>query len=402
MSDLKKQLYREVEIKNALRVDGISADPRIFKNLDLGGKYQEQIHSLSERDHETHVGFDFPAGFSSPNGFYIGFRWDRRSPYSLEYDGGRYYLAHQGEELFPVEFFERPKWYSLRTSDGTEMSHVATYNQEGCLGIAYSNECSLKEQNLDCLFCNINATKDTYAEKEGLNWKNPKQIGETVAAAFKEGARKVNLTGGFVPERREIDYYLDVAEAIIEHTGQKSFNGTAVIGAPLDLGVIDKYKEAGWQNIALNIEIWDKNIFQAIAPGKVIHCGGWDHWVKALEYAAQVFGRGHVRSNIVAGIEPKQSILEGVEYLASKGVVCFANPWQPNPGSALEGHRSPDANWHFDLSKKVAAIYRKAGFTYKNLYDVAGAPVSIPHDIYKIEDELLPVFKNQKVEAQVS
>ena len=109
----------------------------------------------------------------------------------------------------------------------------------------------------------------------------------------------------------------------------------------------------------------------------------------------QVFGRGKVRSNIVAGIEPKDTTLEGIEYLASKGVVCFATSWNPNPGSALEGHRAPEPQWHLDLYKKIAGIFRKNGFTYDDIYDTSSSGVSIIHDIYRIEDENLPVFKSQ-------
>lgn len=395
MSELKKQLYKEVELKNAVSVEGVSVNPIIFKHLDLGGKYQEQIHTLFEMDHEPHVGIEFPVGFESPGGFKIPFRWDRRSRYSIEYDDRNYYLADKGEKLFDIEFLKRPDYYNLKTSDGMEMSHVATYNQEGAIFVAYSNECFLKEKGQDCLFCNINATKDTYAEKEGIFWKYPKQIGETAAAAYKEGAKHITISGGFIPERREVDYYFDVAESIRDYTGLDDFNGTAVIGAPLDLGVIEKYKELGYRTIAMNIEIWDKNIYNTICPGKREHCGGWDHWVKALEYAVDVFGHGRVRSNIVAGIEPKQSTLDGVEYLASKGVICLAGAWCPNPGSALEGHRSPEPEWHWDMAKKVAGIFRKAGFTYDQLFDASAAPTTLCHDIYKIEDERLPIFDKQ-------
>ena len=125
-----------------------------------------------------------------------------------------------------------------------------------------------------------------------------------MAKAYELGAKHVNLTGGFVPERREVDYYLDVADAIREHTGLEDFNGTAVIGAPRDLKVIDKYKEAGFRTLAINIECWDKNYFNTICPGKVSHCGTWEHWIEAIEYASSVFGFGKVRSGIVGGIEP--------------------------------------------------------------------------------------------------
>ncbi len=395
MSTLKETLYRELELKIITGVEGINFDPRIFQHLDLGGRFQEEVHCLFEADHETHVGIKFPVGFYSPHGLTYFLKWDRRSPYTFIYEKGTYYLADNGKVIFPIEFIERPRYYSQTTADGTPMSNLAIYTQDGALLVAYSNECALKDQDHDCKFCNINATKDTYGEIEGIGWKYPNQIGETVGAAYRDGARHVTITGGFVAERREVEYYLDVADSIKEHTGLDDFNGTAVIGAPHDLGIIDKYKEAGYRTIASNIEIWDKNIFKAICPGKDQQCGGWEHWVKALEYEVEVFGKGKVRSNIVAGIEPKDSTLEGIEYLASKGVVCFATSWNPNPGSALEGHRSPEPAWHFDLYKKTAAIHRKYGFTYEELYDCYAAPITIIHDIYRIEDETLPVFKGQ-------
>ncbi|HWR30447.1 MAG TPA: radical SAM protein [Negativicutes bacterium] len=386
MSESTKQLYRELEIKNNVIVEGISVDPAIFSHLDFTRKVQKQIHILFEMDHDSHVGTDFPFGFSTPTGLNIQFRWDARSPYSIRLRSGQYALFFEEEELFPITFLDRPAYYDLQTTDGEAMSQVAIYRRKGALFVAYSNECFLKEKGQDCLFCNINATKDIYGEVEGISWKTPRQIGETVAAAYKNGARHITISGGFIPERREVDYYFDVAESIQELTGRSDFNGTAVIGAPLDLEVIDRYKEVGYRTIGMNIEVWNKHMFNAICPGKAVHCGGWDHWVNALEYAVKVFGFGRVRSNIVSGIETKQSMLEGIEYLAGKGVICFPEAWCPNPGSALEGHRSPEPGWHYDVALKTAAIFRKAGFTYDQLYDCYASPDSLVHDIYRIED----------------
>lgn len=401
MSDLKKKLYKELELRNSINVEGINVDPAIFKHLDFD-VYAKQIHGMFERDRETHAGIDFPTGFHSQEGFRAGFKWDRSSPYSIQYENGKYYLLFRGDELFEIEFSKRPnsKYHYSKASDGTWLNRIASFNKgAGTLFVTYSNECSLKDKGLDCKFCNINATKNTYSEQDGIKWKNSKQIGEAAAAGYAEGGRHITISGGFIPERREVDYYVDVAESIKEHTGLEDFNGTAVIGAPLDLGVIDRYKEVGYRTMAMNLEIWNKNIYKAICPGKDAQCGGWDHWVKALEYAAQVFGFGRVRSNIVGGIETKESTLEGVEYLASKGVVATVSAWNPNPGSQLQGHRSPEPAWHFDMAKKVATIHRKAGFTFEQLYDCTPSPGSLVHEIYKIEDELLPVFRKPAVAA---
>ncbi|NTV01552.1 MAG: radical SAM protein [Chlorobiaceae bacterium] len=403
MSTIKEALYRELELKIATAVEGVNFDPLIFRTLDLGDTYQEEVHCLFETDHEHHVGIEFPAWFLSPHGLTYLLKWDRRSQYSFILEYGVYYLAYKGEVIFPVEFTKRPRYYGLKTSDGVRMNTLAIYNQDGAIQTAYSNECAFKEQGRDCKFCNINATSRAYGEAEGIGWKYPHQIGETVAAAYKlDGARHFTLTGGFVAERREVEYYLDVADAIREHTGLYDFNGTAVIGAPLDLSIIEKYKEAGFRTIATNIEIWDKHIFRAICPGKDLESGGWEHWVKTLEYEAEVFGRGKVRSNIVAGIEPKDSTLEGVEYLASKGVICFATSWNPNPGSALEGHRTPEPEWHIDLYKKVASIFRRHGYTFDEIYDCYAAPITPIHDIYRIEDESLPIFSKKADAVEVA
>lgn len=393
IQELKQQLYKEIELKSRIIVHGIKVNPTIFKHLELGEKVQEQIHGLFEMDHKEHAGVAFPCSFTSPSGIHYSFTWDPDSTITIEYVDNQYILYERGEEKFPITFTERPKYYGLHTSDQVEMSHVASFNPTKTVGVAYSNECALKDKGLDCLFCNANATKNTYADIENIKWKNPKQIAETVKAAYElDGGLHVNITGGFIPERREVDYYIDVAEAIQEELGQKDFNGTAVIGAPEDLSVIDKYKEAGYRTLAIQIEIWDKNIFKTICPGKEKECGGWQHWVDALEYAVKVFGFGKVRTGFVAGIEPKEKTLEGVEYLAKRGILSLTNAWNPNPGSKLEGHRTPSPEWHFDLAKKTYAIFKQVGFTYEQYFDVSPSADFLVHDLYRIDEERLPIF----------
>lgn len=400
MSNKKDVLHKELKLKTEVEVDGINFKPSVFKDLALGTEYMEQVHTGFEMDRLPHVGINYPVGFYLPNGLFSYLRWSPESSFDIRKQGLGYVLLKNKKEVAEIDFIKRPGYYALKTSDGEPMSHVANFIPDGCLIVCYSNECSLKEKGKDCLFCNINTTADTYSEAEGIFWKTPKQIGEAIAAGFKEGiGDHVTITGGFVPERREVEYYFDVGEEIKKHTGLEDFNGTAVIGAPLDFSVIEKYKEIGYRTIAMNLEIWDKNIWKTICPGKDEVCGGWDNWVKALEYSVKVFGHGRVRSNFVAGIEPKKTILEGVEYLASKGVVNQAGAWCPNPGSDLEGHRTPEPEWHLDLNYRIADIFRKYGFTYKQLYDCSPGSSFLTHDIYKIEEGFFD--KGQEAPVQI-
>jgi hypothetical protein len=243
------------------------------------------------------------------------------------------------------------------------------------------------------LFCNINYNGKLYTEKYGPYWKNPKQIAEAAKSAFDLGlADHINITGGVIAERRELDYYVDAAEEIKNALKVDKFNGTAVVAAPLDFNNIHKFKEAGFRTTAMNLELWDKDFYRAVCPGKANNSGGWEHWVKALEYAVGVFGWGRVRSNFVAGIEPKAKTLAGFEYLGSKGVVFSFNIWAPNVGSDFEGHRSPDTAWYVDLATKAAAIWKKNGFTYDQIHDATAGDQRLPNDIYRIENEVFPIF----------
>jgi uncharacterized radical SAM superfamily protein len=320
--------------------------------------------------------------------------YKENAPFHLEYENGKYFLHEGKQRIDEVTFSEKPKFFNKLTSDGVNMNTIAQEVGKTKITVAYSNECALKDKGLDCKFCNINATKSRFAELQGIEWKTAKQIAETVQEAYKEGYQRINITGGFIPERREVEYYIDVAESIRDLTGLEDFGGTACVGAPADLDVIEKYKEAGYSAISTNMEIWDENIFKTICPGKDQICGGRQNWINALKHEVEVFGKGNVRSFFVAGIEPKSTLLEGIEYLASIGVVAIPLHWIPNPGSELEGHRAPVADWYLDLDLKTYNILKKNGLTHLDFYRSANIENSIFDYLYDLDGDILPFEKH--------
>lgn len=367
----KEEALKEINLLIELNNEGVNIKPDLFKNLDYENTYSEQIRSCFDWNFSTYTESKIPAGFRlKPSGRYSPIYWSPSSKFSIVSINGNYYLTEHQKVLQEISFEHKPRFYNQKTSDGKDMSRIVQAIDRGRLAITYSNECSLKDKGLDCLFCNINATKDTFGELDHIEWKNPKQIGETVKAGYEEGYRGFNLTGGFVPERREIEYYIDVIEAIKEETGTDDVHGMACVGAPSDLSIIEKYREAGYQHIATNLEIWDKNYFKTICPGKEELCGGRENWINALKYEVDVFGKGNVRSIFVSGIEPKESLLEGIEYLASIGVIAIPSIWKPCIGSAFEGHISPSSEWHKEVIRRAYNIYKKYGFTLEQLYYV--------------------------------
>lgn len=368
----KKVLLDEARLGLHLSEKGISFDPEQIN------KFQDPIELASPFNRVGGL-----TGFHLPHGITARGHHSRWTPYSLVVEDDRPVLYDEGTRIGEIAFLKGNPTSEKLLSTGEKVRDITNITQQGSLHVMYSNECSLKDQGEDCLFCAFNERAKDGARNKVL-LKSPKQVAEAYDIARQAGvANHFRITGGFVPERREVEYYLDVADAI--HEKYSSFYGAAIVGAPADLSVIPKYKEAGFANISTNLEVWDKNIFAAICPGKEKRNGGWRHWLETLEYSVDIFGKGNVHSTIVGGLEPKDSTLEGIEYLASKGIVCHFSAFRPEKGTALEGYRSPEAEWHWDLLDKATDIFRRYGFTTLQMYS---GPASGPHsaEVFQVKN----------------
>lgn len=402
MSILKEELYKELKLKLALTMEGVRYDDGVFDALLKRNNALKKLdYCTYDKELVTHKNYNLPYAYKLDHGFQVDLIIDKHSPYKIVESNGRFGVEYLGEYLTDIKFPEPPEFYYQTTKDGVSFRDIASDTSYGSpdksLIVFYSTECSVKDNGKTCLFCVMNGTTDIEGGEHRPAWKYPHQIAEVIKYAYqKEGYRHLTITGGFVPERREVEYYLDVAENIKEALGTETFQGTACIGAPLDLSIIEKYKEAGFSSLAFNTEVWRKEYFDIVCPGKVDECGGYDNWLKAIEYAVDVFGKGNVRSNFVAGLQPKEILFEGLEYLASIGVVTVASSWIPGIGSPLEGHRSPTVDWHWDVQLRHADILKKYGRTYEEIFN-ATPERNYSHDIYQIEAGTHPAY--QKKEA---
>jgi len=305
-------------------------------------------------------------GFVLPGGNRARAPHSTFTPFKIVVEDHQVILYDGSKVIGPLKFPQPHPVSKTTLSTGEKFNQVANVSAEGGISVGYSTECSLKDAGEDCLFCSINV-RDKDGSSGRIQLKTARQVAEAYHLARQAGeANHFRITGGFVPERRELEYYLDVADAIREY--YSSFYGVAIIGAPADITILHKYKEAGFTNISHNLEVWDKNIFATICPGKEKRNGGWQHWIESLEYAVSVFGKGNVHSNLVSGLAPKDAQLEGIEYLATKGVVCHFNPFRPQIDTPLEGYRSPTADWHWDVLDRATDIYKRYGFNTLQLY----------------------------------
>ena len=106
------------------------------------------------------------------------------------------------------------------------------------------------------------------------------------------------------------------------------------------------YRETLIDSYCPNIEIWDKQLFQILCPGKEKWIGH-DEWVKRTLEAVEVFGKGKVFTQVVAGAElaaphgfssveeALESNFEACDFYAKNGVIYLSTIWRPHRAARL-------------------------------------------------------------------
>ena len=164
----------------------------------------------------------------------------------------------------------------------------------------------------DCKFCNT----PRLGKDKTKNLDADKIVKMIVEAYERNELRCVSLTSAVaeVPQKT-IDKMINIIEKVRERLGNDIPIGVEPYISSLDQ--IDMLRRAGADEIKLNIETFDRNIFEKVCGGQDL-----DHIFSSLEHAVNVFGRGKVTSNIIIGMgETDENVLAGLETLANMGVV---------------------------------------------------------------------------------
>jgi biotin synthase-related radical SAM superfamily protein len=146
--------------------------------------------------------------------------------------------------------------------------------------------------------------------------KDPEQvIGMILEASKSEDFQSVAITSGVVGSPKEtLDEIVDVISKVKENLNDVEIGVEPYIIEPADL---ERLHESGATEIKINIETFDRGIFEKICPDL-----DYDNILKMLEHAVSVFGKGKVTTNILIGLgESDETVFEGIEYFARMGVV---------------------------------------------------------------------------------
>ncbi len=367
------------------------------------------------------------------------------SPYLIDVVDGRLVLTTDGHVIAEIRFPKTPTYYAGSLPDGTPYHEIVAF----ATFITIFRNCQYWGAKEECKFCDINENARQMKLSRDFTLKAPvKSVADVVKVAEAVTADADNhnvarpgflVSGGTITKtlhgKTETEFYGEYIRALKASNGKPRITFEVNARPREDMQF---YKDAGADAIHLNMECWDRKLFDWINPGKANRIG-WDNWVRWMCDAVEVFGTGLVQPSYVAGVEMARphgftsvaeavkSTSDGFEFLMSRGIFPRPQQWRREPATALvkEAEQPPVPldfyvllirNW-YETYDKHRAILPKFGTRKPGLLperNLLGPVHGAYGDFALIVDKLHPAdvveqinrnsvpYENLEVETRVS
>ncbi len=272
-----------------------------------------------------------------------------RSPYELEGSRAAGYTirdARSGEK-YAVRVPAQPGWYRRLTSRDLPMSHIGVL-QGTHLTVSLNPVCAFwsYDPSLRCTFCSTGHAVEPGEQPQ----KTLEDVIETCWAAKADSrVTFVHLTGGFQGSRG-----ISAAEPFVRAIKQDVglLLGLELVPAP-DLSRYDRLIDLGIDRLSFCVDLIDEAWFARVCPGKA-RTFGQPLFFAAMEHCAKALPRGAVTGQIIAGIEPIERTLEGIERIVSAGAVPSICIFRPTPETGTADCPPPSYD---EMRRVMLALY---------------------------------------------
>lgn len=382
--------YREIPMESIVKQDilrqGIHFLPESFL---YNGEYKAKDYFIFSFDHTPLANLTEGADTKAPEeikisgGYFnllptvISTRNNPNSPYKMTSREGNPVLLLEEKEIGQAIYPPKPSWYRHRTKSGKLPGEIAPVIEWGYLiYLTVFRNCQYFGKEEECAYCDIN---HNYRQQKGAGRpytgvKDVEDILEVLSWISEEDttAQVYTITGGSVltslKKKSEVDFYLQYPEAI-----ESMFPGRwmgKLVAQAFEKEDCQRFANVGVKIYHPNYEVWDKNLFQKICPGKEAWIG-YENWIRRVVDSAEVFGPQNVIPNFVGGVELSepwgfetvaeaiQSTTEGLDFFMSKGIVPRFTAWCPEPYTTLGTQAGPPLRYFCELLTSWKRTFEK-------------------------------------------
>ncbi|MGA2192343.1 MAG: radical SAM protein [Nitrospirota bacterium] len=272
------------------------------------------------------------------------------SPYF--YDHRKKVIMRDGAVVIEARLIEDPSWYSEKLPDGTSFSSLVQLHGKNILATALTGICRFKLDYEGCKFCAL--TPDP--NERTKSFKNIAEV-ISILEARGENYSELNINAGTVyGDDCGAEMYEEAIATVREKSGISIY---AQLCPPKDLHYIKDLKNAGLNTISFNIEVFDEGLRKEACPGKSRI--PVKRYLESLSHAAGIFGKNQVSSWLIAGLEPKESLLRGAREIARAGAIPFITVFRPLMGSEYQDRKPPEADWLMEVFEELGRILQEYG-----------------------------------------
>lgn len=325
---------RLAEIKAGLLCYGVNVDKEVGEDLLESRPYfydKGFVHAVNANIMGSNVCVSVAERFSGI------------SPYHLRSKDGTFYIEDENGERVSISLFDDlPK-------TGTVIDDLARPHSNHVISLWPSLVCCYDKPSFKCKFCSI---KPTDSQKV----VPAEDVVAGLRALFALTDRySINLGGGtYLNPDHMARYLIEIIK------GVRAFTNTPIsveLAPPSDISLIKRLKDAGASSLIMNLEVSDPERRRLICPGK--SSIAYSHYYECYSYGVEVFGRGKISCVLIAGIQPKEDIINECEKLTDLGVIPTIIPFKPMDDCEFRDKKNCPAEELLWISSRLGAILRQ-------------------------------------------
>ncbi|MBN1275315.1 hypothetical protein JXA12_03405 [Candidatus Woesearchaeota archaeon] len=347
-----------IELKTSLLAQGIDFEIDLFTKIKepfydnqfVYGKTSRNVTQKNKFPQVLELGHNIISALLRREG----------SPWNLKYDDDVIQLYNNNTFIQEITLPERPAYFDKKLSDGTPTESIIAVAGSDTPGFFLYPECFYFPEGKACGFCSMKNTRSTvgkYMVSE-FSEDNIREATNIFEKTLWRDIPLISITAG-TPENDQITREKVIKPLTWMYESLEDKIPTHLLAhPPNDFKLLEEYKEAGVTSIAFNIEVYNRQKFKEICPGK--HAlYGYDKWVDALDAAKDVFGNFNVYCGLVWGLEHPQSSIEGHEYFLQKGIGIASNIFHADPISVLSKHPQPSEEQILEIAYAESKLFQE-------------------------------------------
>jgi len=331
-----------IKLKIALLNQGVKLTNEAIAFINHSGGINESVFSSIDIVLFNNIRVNCP----------IHMKFSDFSPFIITYNGITLSLSWLNLFICDISIESKNFLPTVQTKNLISYDKIAFLSGDR-LRIKHEQKCYYKENDKGCMFCGsynkLTSKNNNYTEDD---------IKEVIDYCITNMQfRHVMIGGGSPDPNYKKNNIIDTIKYIRSKSKKPIYLMTT---PPINTEVIHEYYKAGLNEIAFNIEIFDRNLAASLMPNK----GNipLKQYYDAFKYSVELFGNsGNVRSMLVVGLEKTKTLLDGIEQLCKLGVQPILSIFRPLNSCKLNHIMPPSNDDLFHIYESATMICQRHG-----------------------------------------